>query len=203
MILCIAVAAHSLLAFGPPPRATQQRAETALPLATGRRQVLSLGSALLLSSVAGVQASVAEDAPMTKAECRASCNTECNTVAPGNKDYCAAQCEDFCDNLDPTAVGSPASEKQAPAKDCSGYKSAEAKAYCAKENEKALALARPASKDLGIFGDSGVSYSKGVEDLFATAFGAKQQNKNVKEADIGGFASDVGTAAVKVLTGGN
>lgn len=50
-------------------------------------------------------------------------------------------------------------------------------------------------KDLGIFGDSGVSYSKGVEDFFATAFGATRQSKNVNKANVGEFASDVFTAA--------
>jgi hypothetical protein len=53
----------------------------------------------------------------------------------------------------------------------------------------------------GIFGDSGVAYSKGVEDLFATAFGATRQNKNVKEADLGAFAADIGDAARAALLG--
>ena len=52
----------------------------------------------------------------------------------------------------------------------------------------------------GIFGDSGVSYSKGVEDLFATAFGATRQNKNVR-GDVGGFASDIGSAAEAAIFG--
>ena len=53
----------------------------------------------------------------------------------------------------------------------------------------------------GIFGDSGVSYSSGVEDLLATAFGAKQQAKNVNSADVGGFASDIGNAAKSAFFG--
>ena len=94
------------------------------------------------------------------------------------------------------------------AKDCSMYKTDKAKAYCASQNQKAAASASAAAKPMtglemnnGIFGDSGVSYSKGVEDLFATAFGATRQNKNVREADVGGFASDIGSAAKAAIFG--
>jgi len=59
------------------------------------------------------------------------------------------------------------------------------------------------NKDLGIFGDSGVSYSKGVEDFFATAFGATRQSKNVNKADVGDFASDVLSAAKAAAVGKN
>lgn len=156
-----------------------------MSLATSRRQALSLGSALLVNGV--VPASFAADKAMTPQQCRVDCNKECNRVTPGNKDYCSEQCEDFCDTMDPTVAGSPAAEKQISLKDCSKYNSKEAKAYCDRENKKAIALKNPSREDLGIFGDSGVSYGRGVEDAIASAFGAKQQNKNVKEADIDGY----------------
>ena len=85
-------------------------------------------------------------------------------------------------------------------RDCSTYKTKAAVEYC--ENQKAESqLAAVRGKDLGIFGDSGVAYSSGIEDLFATAFGAKRQNKPVGEADFGGFASEVGEAAKKAVLG--
>ena len=147
---------------------------------------------------------------MTVAQCGIECNDECNKLAPGNKDYCATQCTDFCDNLSPdqlakgsAAGGDGASPSAAAAtKDCSGYKTDAARAWCGKENDKAVAATLPQRKqDNGIFGDSGVSYSKGVEDLFATAFGATRQNQNVKEADVGAFAGDIGNAAAKAVFG--
>ena len=133
---------------------------------------------------------------MTTPECKLECNKECNALAPGNKDYCSSQCETYCNDLDPVAAGTPVATK-----DCGNYKTDAAKAFCQKENAAALAPKMPASKDLGLFGDSGVSYSKGVEDLFATAFGATRQNKNVNDADVGAFASDIGGAAIKAITG--
>ena len=57
------------------------------------------------------------------------------------------------------------------------------------------------NNDLGIFGDSGVSYSKGVEDLFATVFGATRQSKNVNTADVDGFTSDIASAAKAAVFG--
>ena len=54
---------------------------------------------------------------------------------------------------------------------------------------------------MGIFGDSGVSYSSGVEDLLATAFGATRQSKNVNEANLDEFAGDVADKAAKALLG--
>jgi len=107
---------------------------------------------------------------MTSAECKASCFKECNTVAPGNKAYCASQCDSFCD-----ASGAAAADKPADLPDV--------------------------SKDLGIFGDSGVGYSKGFEDLFATAFGAKRQSKKINEANVGEFASEVGEAFRTAVSG--
>ena len=53
----------------------------------------------------------------------------------------------------------------------------------------------------GIFGDSGVSYSKGVEDLLATAFGATQQAKPVNQANVDQFAGEIFDKASKLVTG--
>ena len=50
-------------------------------------------------------------------------------------------------------------------------------------------------------GDSGVGYSKGFEDLFATAFGAKRQSKKINEANVGEFASEVGEAFRTAVSG--
>ena len=60
---------------------------------------------------------------------------------------------------------------------------------------------RSAGKTGGIFGDSGVSYSKGVEDLLATAFGATQQAKPVNQANVDQFAGEIFDKASKLVTG--
>ena len=52
-----------------------------------------------------------------------------------------------------------------------------------------------------MFGDSGITYSKGVEDLFSVAFGATRQSKDPTKADVGGFTDDVARAAVKAISG--
>ena len=66
----------------------------------------------------------------------------------------------------------------------------------------ALAAAKgDLSKNLGIFGDSGVEYSNGVEDFFATIFGAKQQNTNINKADIGAFTDDIAKAGQAAFFG--
>jgi hypothetical protein len=54
----------------------------------------------------------------------------------------------------------------------------------------------------GIFGDSGVAYSRGAEDFFATAFGATRQSKDVRKANAGEFAGEVGNAFKAAITGG-
>jgi len=163
------------------------------------KQLLAVGGAVLISSAAPV---LAADEVMTTPQCKLECNKECNAAAPGNKDYCATNCDDYCESFNPgSAALAIASDTKpvAAAKDCSKYKSKEALQWCDEQNEKALAPVKPGGTDLGAFGDLGVTYSKGVEDLFATAFGATRQNKNVKEADVGAFAGDIGTAALKAI----
>ena len=114
--------------------------------------------------------------------CPVACFKECDVVAPGNKGYCAAQCDSYCDSLG-----------------AKGYQD-----QVSKDRSEDSDTAAPLSTkmDNGIFGDSGVVYSKGVEDLFATAFGAKRQSKDVTKADVGEFASDLTNAVGNVILGG-
>merc|ERR1719201_2296862 len=143
-------------------------------------------------------------------ECLSGCFKECNAITKSGA-YCSEQCDSYCSEegatgtndvlrSDVTAAAAPAA-----AKDCSTYKTDQAKAWCASQNKKTLAERSPVndlSKNLGIFGDLGVTYSSGLEDLFATAFGAKRQNHPVNSADIGSFASEIGQAAKAAVEGG-
>jgi hypothetical protein len=86
------------------------------------------------------------------------------------------------------------------------YSTDKARAYCVADKTKKVtkADAAPSSSlqmNNGIFGDSGVSYSKNVEDLFGTVFGATRQNKDVRKADVGAYASDISNAAKDALFG--
>ena len=139
--------------------------------------------------------------------CDKACFKECNAIAPGNEGYCKSQCDSYCADAGPVGAADVLRTDvtaAAPTKDCSVYKTEKAKGYCEGQNQKAVADALPKTgleMNNGIFGDSGVSYSKGVEDLFATAFGATRQNKNIKEADVGAFATDIGDAARAAILG--
>eukprot|EP00316_Scyphosphaera_apsteinii_P017661 CAMPEP_0119302534 /NCGR_PEP_ID=MMETSP1333-20130426/4118_1 /TAXON_ID=418940 /ORGANISM="Scyphosphaera apsteinii, Strain RCC1455" /LENGTH=198 /DNA_ID=CAMNT_0007304917 /DNA_START=36 /DNA_END=632 /DNA_ORIENTATION=+ len=182
----------------PPSRQVLMRLSKSFELTP--EHVLAFGSSLLIISRAtsGIPAAFAEEASMTPAVCSLECNKECNIVAPGNKGYCESNCKEFCESQLPMAGDTGAASK-----DCSGYKTDKAQAYCATQNTKALMAAETTvGKDLGIFGDSGISYSKGVEELFATAFGATRQNQNVNKANVGAFASDIASAAVSAASGG-
>ena len=54
----------------------------------------------------------------------------------------------------------------------------------------------------GIFGDSGAaSYSQGVEDLLASAFGATRQSKNVNEANLDDYTGEILSKAGKAIFG--
>ena len=139
--------------------------------------------------------------------CDKACFKECDAIAPGNEGYCKSQCDTYCADAGPNGSADVLRTDvtaAVPTKDCSGYRTDKAKGYCEAQNQKAIADALPRTgleMNNGIFGDSGVAYSKGVEDLFATAFGATRQNKNVKEADLGAFAADIGDAARAALLG--
>ena len=187
-----------------------------IPASAGRRAAALSGAAALSSFSLGnlllpPQPALAEEATVP---CPVACFKECNSVAPGNEGYCRTQCDDYCASEGPTGSADvlrsdvTASAAAAAGKDCSTYKTDKGRACCQAENAKAAQAAIQAAKpktglemNNGIFGDSGVAYSKGVEDLFATAFGATRQNKSVKDADLGGFASDIGDAARRAVIG--
>ena len=60
----------------------------------------------------------------------------------------------------------------------------------------------PCSPQNGIFGDSGAaSYSQGVEDLLASAFGATRQSKNVNEANLDDYTGEILSKAGKAIFG--
>ena len=174
-----------------------------------RRSALALGSATALQLVAE-RAFAADDAaadPRLSATCNADCFRECDIVAPGNQGYCKTQCDDYCSSPGPTGKDDvlrsdvTASAPLSGGKDCSTYKTDAAKAYCEKEKKAAVLAAQPKTLNNGIFGDSGVSYSKGVEDLLATAFGATRQAKPVSEANINEFGGEVLDKAKAAILG--
>ena len=73
-----------------------------------RRNVLCLGASLPAVWV-GQPAFAADE--ITPSNCKAECFKECNMVAPGNKQYCATQCDSYCDEAakaDPIDTGMPA-----------------------------------------------------------------------------------------------
>ena len=186
------------------------------PPLSSRRAVAQSCAALLSCGLMRPHTAAPHTAALAAAEpdavpCDQACFKECNAIAPGNEAYCRDQCNTYCAEQGPTGASdvlrSDVTAGSA-ASDCSRYQTEKAKAYCASQNQKAAAGASAAAKPAtglemnnGIFGDSGVSYSKGVEDLFANAFGATRQSKDVKEADVGAFASDIGSAAKAALFG--
>ena len=145
-----------------------------------------------------------------------ACFRECDALVPGNAGYCRKQCDDYC-AAGNSAVPSDAGNSAVPsdAEDLTAeirascekrYETDKARAYCVADKTKKLkkADAAPSSSlqmNNGIFGDSGVSYSKNVEDLFGTVFGATRQGRNVNKADVGGYASDISNAAKDALFG--
>ena len=217
MLAVLVAPSSSLVVPSMPPPATAAAAASGLSAAasSSRRQVLALGlgsAALSLFSPAARAEEVAD--PRLSPSCPADCFRECDIVAPGNQKYCKEQCDDYCATAGPTGKddvlrGDP-SEAAAvkplavsTAKDCSQYKTDAAKAYCEKETRAAAAAAAGGPKNMnnGIFGDSGVSYSSGVEDLLATAFGATRQNKNVNEANVDEYGGEILNKAQKAFFG--
>eukprot|EP00965_Chrysotila_dentata_P225911 6195068-Pleurochrysis_carterae.AAC.4 len=99
-----------------------------------RRSVFLLGVSALSLLVEMPVAAFAADADL--ASCRKDCFKECNALAPGNQAYCAQQCDDYCADAEVTGAADVLrSDPSSPSTE----------------------------NNLGIFGDSGVSYSKGVE----------------------------------------
>ena len=149
------------------PHATQ--GATSLQVAA-QRQVAAAALSLSLVLGGGMLQSpaFAEGGPT----CNADCFRECDAVAPGNQGYCKTQCDDYCASVGPTGAddvlrsdvtAAPAVPVAAPSKDCSGFKTDKAKAYCESQNVKTTAPKSSLQMNNGIFGDSGVSYSSGVE----------------------------------------
>ena len=70
----------------------------------------SLGGGLLTTLVAPALAPAAALAADLKKDCIKDCVSNCNRVAPGNKAYCAVQCEDYCaqDDRKETSEGNQA-----------------------------------------------------------------------------------------------
>ena len=141
--------------------------------AVSSRRSFALGAAAALLTPAAARA---EEKP---ADCAGDCFRECDKVAPGNAQYCREQCGSYCASLG-TAEGVAAS------------KAAAAESGGGKQLNNGIF-------GLGVGADQGVSYSAGVEDLLASAFGATRQAKPVSEADVGAYASEVGAAASKLL----
>ena len=193
LILCCALGATTALRSPAPLRSVDAGATCSSPT---RRLLLpaALAAALLPPHAARAAEAVAGD-------CITDCNRECNNVAPGNQGYCATQCADYCKD---NPMGGQSDVVSADLSECDSYKSAEGRDYCKRKLTKASAPAPPSSPlsaNNGIFGDSGVTYSKGVEDLLASAFGATRQNKDLKEAKVDEFAGEVAEKAKAAIFG--
>jgi hypothetical protein len=136
------------------------------------------------------------------------CVRECNLVAPGNVGYCQAQCTSYCEDVgaaygkSDVLRGDASTLKSESGRDCSSYKTDAAKAYCQKSAVAAAAPPpSPMSMNNGIFGDSGVSYSKGLEDLLASAFGATRQAQPRNEANVDAYAGEIYEKAKAAIGG--
>ena len=157
--------------------------------------------ASILAPVAEPELEVARKVVPTK-ECLSGCFKECSAITKSGP-YCAESCDAYCSEGGATGTDdvlrSDVTGQTAEKKDCGTYKTDKARAWCAGENERTLAALRAndIDKNLGLFGDSGVTYGKGLEDLFATAFGATRQSQPLSQADIGSFADEIGAAATR------
>jgi hypothetical protein len=115
--------------------------------------------------------------------CNADCVKECNQVAPGNKEYCQNQCDAYCAEEGAKGKGDVLRSDPSLTKE---------------ENTELKSI----QMNNGIFGDSGaVSYSKGIEDLLATTFGATRQAKPLNKAEVGNFVNDISDAAKAAIKG--
>ena len=147
---------------------------------------------------------------------------ECNKVVPGSGAYCTSTCSSYCEEqaalpaeeqdglIKAGAAAAPAATPaQVQEARCNKkYKTDAAIEFCVKDAQKAAvaakqkvgfddagnARAQNVGKDMGIFGDSGVTYGKGLEDPFATAFGATRQTKP-NEVNVDSFKSEIFEAA--------
>jgi len=142
-------------------------------------------------------------------------------VVPGSGAYCTSTCSSYCEEqaalpaeeqdglMQAGAAAAPAATPAQVQEECNKkYKTDAAIEFCVKDAQKAAvaakqkvgfddagnARAQNVGKDMGIFGDSGVTYGKGLEDLFATAFGATRQTKP-NEVNVDSFKSEIFEAA--------
>ena len=88
LVSTLLVAAWSLA----PPHPQIRRTDACSPQTPPQLTRRSLGG-LLPAIVAFPTAALAAD---LKKDCIKDCVSNCNRVAPGNKAYCAVQCEDYC-----------------------------------------------------------------------------------------------------------
>ena len=188
-----------------PPTPALGRAAHADVACSSRTRRLLLPAALAAALLPPMDANAAEDA--AAGDCLSDCVRECNIVAPGNVGYCETQCDTYCKDVGPTGTGDVLrTDVTESYSDCTRYKTDAARAYCEKKGKKAVAAAPSAPSSLqmnnGIFGDSGVVYSKGVEDLLASAFGATRQAKPLNEANVDAFAGEVFDKAKAAILGG-
>ena len=166
-----------------------------------------LPAALAAALLPPMEKAYAEDA--VAGDCMTDCVRECNLVAPGNVGYCETQCDTYCKEAGPTGTGDVlrSDVTESYGSDCSRYKTDAAKSYCEKKGKAVAKAPSQAPNSLqmnnGIFGDSGVVYSKGVEDLLASAFGATRQAKPLGDANVDAFAGEVFDKAKAAILGGN
>ena len=98
-------------------------------------------------------------------------------MAPGSGAYCTSSCDTYCAEVGDDYQKDVVRGEATPAADtskCDAYKTDAAKKYCGEQAvSKAKATraadaaqdASPLAMNNGIFGDSGVTYSKGLEEL--------------------------------------
>ena len=140
-------------------------------------------------------------------------------MAPGSGAYCTSQCDSYCEEVGgdyqgdvvrgeaTPGAGAQAASAQAASGKCDAYKTEAAKKYCGEQAASAAKAARaaddasPLAMNNGIFGDSGVTYSKGLEELFGVVFGANRQNQDVSKANVEEFGGDIAAAAKKAFVG--
>jgi len=146
--------------------------------------------------------------------CQLDCFKECNKVALGSGAYCTSSCDTYCaevgDDYQNDVVRGEATPKAIDTSKCDVYKTDAAKKYCGEQAVSAAKASRaagaaddasPLAMNNGIFGDSGVTYSKGLEELFGVVFGANRQNQDVSKANVGEFGGDIANAAKKAFEG--
>ena len=93
LVLTLLVAAWSLA----PPQPRTRRTDACSPQTPPQLTRRSLGGILpaIVPALVALPSQPAWAADLKK-DCIKDCVSNCNRVAPGNKAYCAVQCEDYC-----------------------------------------------------------------------------------------------------------